>query len=642
MLKLKAFFEVANEKNTGSLYMKIKFLSLSNLLIFILILIGWWFTATKIEPLLHYHSQNIGFNTSFSFFKSYLQSPGGISNYLAEFVSQFFYFNIWGSLLIVAIASLQSWIALYMVTRLLGKTKLSFLIFAVILLFGVMLFCDYSYPYYVSIKLLFAFTGTWIFYLINDKYPRQSIYSWPVIAVLLLYAASGAALIVFTISTALILIVTRQKKIWISTVPFIFLFAGIVPFLVYKFGLLPSNLMNLYRISEVKPPKMLPYIQNYQVYIYYMLLPVILMAVLFLQQTIKNAPISIVTKGKATPTINFYKRTSFIISSQVILFAVIAYSLFIKSDNPFQRKLLYIEYYADTEQWNKVLEVAETIEMYDSRINYQINRAYAHLGLLPEHLFNYPQLLGSKGLFVDNSLMNSNYTMSSSDLYFDLGYMDESMRWAFEAQTLLPNSPRILKRLVMINIITKNYDLAQMYLNVLGQNMLYQDWVGKYEKYVADHKLADRDPVITEKRLFSPKENAYILDPYENLKLLLKTNKKNRMAYDYLLTLCLLDNRLNEFVKFVQDYPYYHIKKLPRSWEEALSAYIYKTRTVPPFVTSETISKECMQRLKAFDNTLAKYNNDKNAAQDVLRENFENTFWYYLFYLNSGTTNVSN
>lgn len=621
--------------------MRIKFLCLTDFLILILTFIACWFTIVEIEPFLHYHNQQIGFSTSFSFFKSYLPYPGGISNYLAEFISQFFYFNIWGSLLIVAIASLQSLIALFIVTRIGGLKKLRFSIFALILIFGVIVMCDYSYPYDVSIKLLFAFIFTLIFFLINDKYPRQSLIAWPVIAFVLFYTASGATLMVFAVSTALILILTRQNKIWIFTVPAIFLFAGIIPFLAYKF-VFPSNLINLYEISEVRPLEMLSYSPSYQVYIYYMLLPAILLAVLLLKQTTKNETTSKVTKGKATSTISFYKQPSFIISSQVLLIAIIGYSLFIKFDDPFRKKLLYIEYYAETEQWNKILDVAENIEVYDFTVNYQINRAYAHLGLLPEHVFNYPQLLGSKGLFIDNSLMDSKYTMSKSDLYFDLGYMDESLRWAFEVQTLLPNSPRILKRLVIINIIKREYGVAQKYLNVLGQNMLYHEWVGRYEKYVANPRLADRDPVIAEKRLFSPKENLFILKPYENLKLLVRTNKKNRMAYDYLITLCLLEKRLNEFVEFVQHYPDYNINKLPRSWEEALSAYIYKTGTSPQFVTSETISKGCIQRLTAFNNTLAKYNNDKNAAQNALRENFENTFWYYLFYLNTSSTNISN
>ncbi len=48
-----------------------------------------------------------------------------------------------------------------------------------------------------------------------------------------------------------------------------------------------------------------------------------------------------------------------------------------------KKKLLYIEYYAENEQWNKVLKVAEDIKTYDFRVNFQINRAYAHFGPTP-------------------------------------------------------------------------------------------------------------------------------------------------------------------------------------------------------------------------------------------------------------------
>jgi len=284
--------------------MKIKFLSLSNLLILILTLFAWLFTVYKIEPFLHYHNQQIGFSTSYRYFKYYLSFPGGIGNYLAEFISQFFYFNIWGSFIIVLITSLQSLITLFIVTRFIGNTKLSFLVFAVILLFGVIVMYDYNYPYQISIKLLLAFISTLIFFLINDKYPKESVFAWPIMAISLLYIASGASLLVFSISTTFILILTKKKKTLIFLVPAILIFTAGIPYLAYKY-VFPSNLMNLFRISDLKSAEMLSYNYSYQVYIYYLLLPAILLTVLFLNYTTQNIPNSNTNKRKETSTIRF-------------------------------------------------------------------------------------------------------------------------------------------------------------------------------------------------------------------------------------------------------------------------------------------------------------------------------------------------
>jgi hypothetical protein len=619
--------------------MKSKILNLTNLIIALTILSVWFITAQFFKPFLHYYFHQTGFLTSYEFFKSYFVNPGGISDYLAEFISQFFLYNTFGSFLIVAIASIQGFIARDLIGRLIGKTKLNYSIFAVILIIGVFVFCDFHYPYYVSIRLLFAFLLIWVFWFLNDRYSKISIYIWPLLAILLFYLASGAALFVFTLSTIFILIKTLKMRILILIIPLMILFAGALPYATYKL-LFQTGLQNLYRISMVKPPEMLAYTTFYQLLIYYSLLPVILLFSLFYKEIPANENVQKKVKGKLQPKPAFYKQIPFILSIQVIFCGALAYLIYSSSFEPLKKKLLYIEYYAETEQWEEVLKVAETIDNYDFRVNYQVNRAYEHLGKLPDQLFNYPQLLGSAGLFFDTSSLNGSFTMPISDLYFDLGLMSESLHWAFEGQTLLPNSPRILKRIIVANLVNKKYDLAQKFLNVLDQNMLYHAWVDKYEKYISDTTLAANDPVIAEKRRFNPHKNVVNLNPVDNLKLLLATNKDNRMAYDYLLTLYILDSHLNEFVEYLQNYSYYKIKTLPESWAEALAIYILKTKTIPPFFNSETISKSCMQRFMTFNDIMKQFQNNKDAAKVTLKKDFEGTYWYYILYLSPKVTNV--
>lgn len=619
--------------------MKSKILNLTNLIIALTILSVWLITAQYFKPFLHYYFHQTGFLTSYEFLKSYLVNPGGISDYLAEFISQFFLYNTLGSFLIVAIASIQGFIARDLVERLVGKTKLNYSVFAVILIIGVFVFCDFHYPYYVSIRLLFAFLFTWIFWFLNNRFSKISIYLWPLLGILLFYLASGAALFVFTLSTAFILIKTQKLKTRIIFIPSFIIFSAILPYAAYKL-IFQSGLENLYRISMVKPPEMLSYTTFYQLVIYYSLLPMVLLSSVVYElipkkdQNLKNR------KSKIQPKPAFYKQLPFALAAQIIFCGALGYLIYISSFEPLKKKLLYIEYYAETEQWEEILKVAETIDNYDFRVNYQINRAYEHLGKLPDQLFNYPQLLGSAGLFFDTSSLNGSFTMPISDLYFDLGLMSESLHWAFEGQTLLPNSPRILKRIVMANLVNRKYDLAQKFLKVLDQNMLYHAWVDKYEKYVSDTTLAANDPVIAEKRRFNPHKSVVNLNPADNLKLLLETNKNNRMAYDYLLTLYILDSHLNEFIEHLQEYSYYKIKTLPESWAEALAIYILKTRAIPPFVNSETISKSCMDRFMTFNNIMKQFQNNKDAAKVTLKKDFEGTYWYYILYLSPKVTNV--
>lgn len=621
--------------------MKNKVLNLTNGFILIFLLAAWWLTAVKIEPVLYYHFQQIGFLTTSEFFHNYAVQAGGIAEYVGEFIAQFFYFNLWGSLLIVAVAAIQGFIARDLITRLTGKNKVGLAIFGVILLLGVMVMLDYRYPYYASIRLLFAFLFTYGFYFLNSKYGRWSLYSWPALAVLLFYLGSAPSLFVFTACTLFMVIAKEKRSTWMIVVPAFIGIAALLPYLGYLF-VFQTTLANLYRLSVVKPPEVLAYKTFYQLATYYALLPLMLPVFLFLIRTKEEKPVEKAKKGKNVEKKKLIYRPAFLIMAQAVVLTGAGYLLFIKTFDSHKKNLLRIEYHAEKGEWQKVLKVAEEINNYDFKVNFHVNRAYAHLGTLPDNLFSYPQVLGVYGLFFDNSVLNGNFTMPNSDLYYDLGFMSESQHWAFEGQTLMPNSPRILKRLVMINLINRKYQLAEEFLNVLDRNMLYHDWVAEHKKFVADTTLTNSDPEIVQKRKFNPQKRYVQINPLTDLELLFETNSTNRFAYDYLITLCILDSNFTEFLKYLPYYTSFNMKTLPRSWAEALAIYIIRNKTIPPFMTEETVSKQVKRSMMEFNKTTRQYNNNLEAAKPALRASFEDTYWYYMLFLDPKVTKVLN
>ena len=611
--------------------MKLKILNLTNL-VFLLTILGIWLTtAFAIRPILHYHLQQNSFITGIDFFKTFSAYPGGISDYLAEFIAQFFSFNFPGSVLIVAVASLQGFIALRITKLLVGKIKLHYTVFTLILLFGVVVLCNYRYPYYASIRLLFAFVFSWSFCLINNKYPKISYVLWFVLASLLFYIAGGSALFVFALSAVLIFVIAnlqRLRLLWLSA---FLLFAGFLPYLGYKL-MFQTSLTNIYNITLVKPPVMLAYKPEIPLYIYYSLLPLILLAILSFPRLSEPVPKSGARGKKTSGRIAFIKQPQFIDSFQVWGCVIFGFFLFIKYHDPVKKNLIAIEYYAEHEQWNEILKTARQLKDYNQRVNFQVNRAFSHLGQLPDSLFTYPQMLFSKGLFLDATMAGS-ATMPTSDLYFDLGFMSESQHWAFEAQTLMPNSPRILKRLVMINLVDRKYKLAGEFLNVLDKNLLCRTWVRKYGKYLTDTALVASDKVLEEKRRFTPQKAIVTALTDDCLKLLIQTNRENRMAYDYLLSYYILDSRFPEFLDYLQYYGYYKIKTLPRSWEEALIFNIAQTRIIPEYYSPLIVTDNCIKRYSDFDKKLKHFKNNLQTAKSTLYKDYDDTYWYYFFYL---------
>ncbi len=622
---------IKNDVNRSS-----KFLNLNNSLIIVTILILFWIVAFYIQPFLHYHTQQIAFNTGVDFLIGFLDSPGGISNYVSLFLSQFFSFNLLGSIIIVMLVSAQGLIAVSLADRLFGKSKLSFFIFSVVLVFGVMVFCDYRYPFKASVQLLFAYVFVWIYSFISTKRWMVNLVLWIILSLSTFYVANDLALIIFAFSSVLMVINHKPQK-WLIITVLMLLIAAILPYLSYLF-IFPLSPYTLYSITKLTPPESISYVTFYLLYCYYFLLPaIIILLIISKEYNARTQPKGgKVTKG-FTPN-KYTKRINLFYASQIVLILLIGFVLYKISKDDLRKKLIYIEYHAENRNWEKVLEYAEKTGDYNLLVNFQVNRAYANLGQLSEKLFNYPQLYGSGGLFIDNTDLKESFSMQLSDFYFDLGLMSESLRWAYETQTLNPYSPRVLKRLVSIYLVDEKYELAEKFLNVLDKNILYREWVNRYRKHIKDNSLSNADPVIAEKRRFNPHYKTVNYDPRMNLKLLLLANKDNKLAYEYYLALSILDVNYSEFITYLKNYTYYNIKTLPESWEETLCLYMYRNEK-PDFVTSSTISSQCIENFKVFNSVMRNFDNNREKARNALQRDFGNTFWYYLLYIYPNTKN---
>lgn len=447
--------------------------NLNNLVYLFIIVLAWWVTASLVQPFIHYNFQQIAFVKGFDFLNNYTNYAGGISDYVAEFVSQYFSFNIFGSFIIVLIATVQAVLVVSLFGKLSHNNKFKITIFSIIILLSVVLMCDYRYPYYASIRLLFSFISIAFFYILNKRFPSLSVYFWFVFACLVFYITGAAATVVFGLSTAAIYWLTnKQRSKYYLAISFVF-FVAILPYIGYRIFFLIS-LENIYSITFTRPPYMLDYKPQVWLYLYYLLLPILLWSVIVVK-AISFKPFLISSKKKNENSKKQLSRNPLLtVSIQLVCCLIAGYYLFIKLYNPQKKYQLLVEYYAENEKWREVLKTISKIDEYDFRINFQVNRAFAHTGVLGERLNEYPQLLGEYGLFIDGTMAGS-VAMPTSDLFWDLGLMSESQHWAFEAQTLLPNSPRILKRLVMINLVNRKYHLAEKFLTVLDKNYLYHD-----------------------------------------------------------------------------------------------------------------------------------------------------------------------
>lgn len=607
--------------------MQFKFRSLSNILIFVISMVAWWYICVFIRPELHYFLQQSAFLTDSSFFQGFARYPGGLSDYLSEFISQFFFFNAFGSLLIVLVASAMGMIAVNLTRRIAGNVELHFGIFAAILLLSIVLQSDYHYPFYASVRLLVTFGLIWIYAILFSKMGQWRPLLAFIMTILAFYLAGGAALFVFTSSLVLIHLQFSTKKTDFIVLPILVIFSGILPYLAYKYIFLVDYSL-VYSIAHSKSPMILFYEADYKLYAFYAFLPAsILIAVIY--QKIKSKkeqnPANKVAVGKIRKA--WFSHTFRLALQFVFTVAAAILALNYTFDRATKDRTL-VSFYGANGDWENVIKTAKSIDEYDLYTNVEFNKALANSGKLAESMFDYKQLAGSGGLFLDG-LVTSDVLFLCSDQYFDLGFMHESLHWTFEAQTIFPNSPRLMKRLVLIYLINGNYNLAEKFLHSLDKNMLYRDWVKKYTGYLKDTSLIAKDPELAWKRKCEPPEEFSTSSYRFKLVKLLEANPANKMAYEYLLSSVLLDGDLGNFDTLMKEYRTLLKEPLPGAWDEALVLYYYMANKTPE-VGDIKFSKAKKDQFIAFIKAMKPFGNDWQLAKNSLATDFGTTYWYYL------------
>lgn len=578
-----------------------------------------------INPCLNYHLQQPAFLWGEIFYKPYLIYPGGITDYLTLFLSQLFYFKWIGTFIIITI-SISISILIYQLSKIARKKipfELFFLSMPLILLTTLEL--NYKYQLQAPIKILLALLTVYlIFKLKNENLKNIIIF---ISLLILYYIAGGISLLLYSICLIIIFLSKKlSKSTFVKTITLITLTA-IIPYLSYRYVFLIS-LNNAYLKIFPDTPLFLQYKPIVIDYIYFAIAPIILI--------ISNFKFAFIDKFeiKEISTKNILKP-----SLQIIVLVIVAYSLMHLNYNKKTKQQVEIDYYAYNEDWAKIIRNVKYDGQFDIMNLFQLNRAQSHLNTLTDNLFVYPQLIGSESLFPD-VYTTGQITIPASDLYFDLGYIGNSQRWIYEAQTLMPYNPRVLKRLIINYIITKNYIAADKYLQIFNKNLLYKEWTSKYINLVKDTTLIAKDKFILEKRNFNPSDSIISDEPNAKLKVLLQKNKENKMAYDYLQCFYILNHQTGDFIQRLNDIQLAGYQQLPTIFEQTIELFNLKTGTVANLPEKWRVNEKTKANFYNFNKTFAQYKGNREAAQNELYQSFGNTFWYYILYDSPKITNA--
>ena len=194
-----------------------------------------------------------------------------------------------------------------------------------------------------------------------------------------------------------------------------------------------------------------------------------------------------------------------------------------------------MSYLARHRQWDALIARSRELPMTNLLHQNYLNLALAEKGLLTENLSRYPNI-GIQSLFIG---ANKTPYISAmlSDIYYAMGHIAFSQRYAFEANESLGNrSPYLLQRLVQVSLLFGYDELALKYIRILGKTLYYKEWAERHRAFVGNPSLLKNDPLLGAKQKCIFPDNRFSgskgLD--KDLEEIIKSNPGHQATVQYL------------------------------------------------------------------------------------------------------------
>lgn len=205
---------------------------------------------------------------------------------------------------------------------------------------------------------------------------------------------------------------------------------------------------------------------------------------------------------------------------------------YISKDNETFKELTCL---IDNGQWDAIIDRCKEIPMTNLLHQNCLNLAFAEKGCLLQELKHYPNI-GIQSLFIGG---NKTPYISAllNDIYFSMGHISFSQRYAFEANESMGGfSPKLLKRLVQTSLVYGHYELAMKYIQILEKTLFYQEWAKAQRAFLHNDSLLEADPILGAKRkcIFPDNRFAGNMGLDKDLEEILKQNPSHHATEQYL------------------------------------------------------------------------------------------------------------
>ncbi|MBN1782777.1 hypothetical protein JW948_16695 [bacterium] len=578
-----------------------------------------------IQPELIHCYQEPLFQTGADYIGPVLAVPGGFCDLAGSFLAQFYIFPWLGALIITLEIAGFALIIRPVVRRILntGSAHALHLLAALLLL---LLHTQYNHSPSVTMGLI---TASASFYL----YMRTSIKNMPakllfmVLTTVIVYWLAGGFFLLF-MACGLIYDCTYRTESWKRKLVFsiiLLITAAAIPILTYISFYL-GRPGDPFQHVIPRDPNLSIVIINW---ILLLLVPVLMIKVKAGQFLSGKNPRF---EAMMMPLLRLFTGKNHRIIETALIAGLTAGGIWL-TFNRDGNSFMQIEAGAERGDWETVLETAEKYRRPNELICFHTSRALFHTGHLLDRLFFYPQPYASDGLFLSESYAQK-ARIQRSDLFFELGHVNNALRWAHEAMSMHGETPRSLRRIADINILKRRKAYAGIALCRLGKSLFQKTWITGREQIIQNGFDCSQNPelLIVQKRM---PVNDFIISaasPVNELKMLLENHPDNRMAFEYLMAQYLLNRQIGDLMNHLEDFRRFYGNRLPVHIEEAVLLYRTIGKDVGQTVSEYPVSAATKKRFYDYNKTLSAFQDNKSDAGAVLYRRHGNTLWFYLMF----------
>lgn len=493
---------------------------------------------------LSYQEQYQLFLFTGDYFMQRVSVPGGLADYVGEFLVQFYYVK-WTGALILAVLFVMLQLLTWLLMRQQGKTLSSFdypLSFLPPMLL-LWLLGDESVllSYVVALLFVMAMAG------VSNCWKNRR-WTWPDIMVIpLLYAAAGPLAWVYVV----LRILRDKRRCWW------------LPLMMAVVHWTSTTILLQWPLKSI-----ILGLNYYRIPLHYHVLQAILPMVVVMEV----GGTSLLPKcrlGKNTLTTTFLWGGA--MSVVVATVAFLALRLGYDKD---KYELLRQDYLVRCERWDDIISRADRYQVENAFSCNCVNLALAKQRRLADGMFDYCQS-GEDALLMP-MIRDLTSNIPTAEAFWHLGMVNSAYRYMFDLQESILNarkSGRFTKRMVECLMVNGRYDVAAKHLTLLQHTLFYRQWAEEMSQMLYQDAKVEAHPLYGEKRKFRYKDDfLYSYDEIDKmLGLLFVNNPDNKTALDYYMGELLLKGKAQEFVQYmswVQQHGGYQY--MPRGYQDAL------------------------------------------------------------------------